>query len=351
MSRTPVAVLISDVHYNLQTLSLADAAMRHAISAANALCVPLVVAGDLHDTKANLRGECVNAMLETFEALRHPAFILRGNHDSINERLIEHSLTFLNAESKNDDEEPVGLRVVVPKPWFYNGLGPINGKSVHLIPYHHDPDELRKYLKKVDKGSAVIMHQGLSGSNMGEYVQDKSAIRPEDVAGLRVISGHYHTRQTIQLPDGGVWDYVGNPFTLSWAEANDPPKGFQVLYSDGSLEFVPTTLRKHVVVNLDMSLRDVDFNKVYAPGDLVKVRFRGPRAALAKHDKESVAALLGLTVPFQLDLIPTDATIQLTDAQLNLSGAALLDSLIDSLPETTADRKTRLKGAWRGLCY
>src|ERR1700722_9570126 len=96
--RKPIAVLISDVHYNLQTLPLADAAMRQAVFKANTLDVPLIVAGDLHDTKANLRGECIKAMLNTLSLTKHRAHILIGNHDKINEKspLTENSLHFLD---------------------------------------------------------------------------------------------------------------------------------------------------------------------------------------------------------------------------------------------------------------
>lgn len=74
----PEAVLISDIHYNIQTLPLADAAVNMAITKANQLGVPLIVCGDLHDTKANLRGECVNAMLETFSrAIRKRSDVVR----------------------------------------------------------------------------------------------------------------------------------------------------------------------------------------------------------------------------------------------------------------------------------
>src|SRR5579862_1378127 len=90
-----LAVLVSDVHYNVHTLKLADAAMRMAIVKANKLEVPLIVAGDLHDTKANLRGECVNAMIETFKQCNKPPYIIVGNHDRINEKSHEHSLNFL----------------------------------------------------------------------------------------------------------------------------------------------------------------------------------------------------------------------------------------------------------------
>ena len=52
--RSPIAVLISDIHYNINTLPVADAALRQAIAKANELDVVLIVTGDLHDTKANL---------------------------------------------------------------------------------------------------------------------------------------------------------------------------------------------------------------------------------------------------------------------------------------------------------
>jgi DNA repair exonuclease SbcCD nuclease subunit len=96
MKNKPIAVLISDVHYNVQTLELADKAVRLAINKANELQVPLIVAGDLHDTKANMRAECVNAMIETFKNTDTSTFIIVGNHDKINEKSDKNALNFLN---------------------------------------------------------------------------------------------------------------------------------------------------------------------------------------------------------------------------------------------------------------
>src|SRR6202034_1760988 len=147
----PVAVIISDVHYNLTNLELADKAMRLAINKANVLEVPLIVAGDLHDTKANLRGECVNAMIETFGIYSRGVqiIIISGNHDRINEKSEIHSLNFLKA-----------YQLVIDKPTKILGL--------HLIPYQSDIDDLKRYINKIDTGSIIVMHQGLVGSNMGD---------------------------------------------------------------------------------------------------------------------------------------------------------------------------------------
>lgn len=357
MASKPVAVLISDVHYNLQNLKLADASMRLAISKANELLVPLIVAGDLHDTKANLRGECVNAMLKTFDLLDKDlmCYILRGNHDAINEKSTEHSIEFLAAPHipKSDyDNGQVG-REVIDKPRFTNEIA-CNGMSVHLVPYHYNADELRTYLKKVDKGSTIIMHQGLQGSDMGDYFQDKSAINHEDVADFRVISGHYHRRQDIkagrpQKGAVGLFSYIGNPYTMSYGETNDPSKGFQILMDDGSLEFVSTDLRKHLVLEFDIEGFDIYAHTGVRPKtqDLVWIKIKGTHEELEKIDRGIVSRKLGLTV-FKLDLIPL-STKPNTITTGKATAVDIFDSLIDSLQNTSDERKLRLKELYKHL--
>ena len=60
----PIAVLISDVHYNKNSLKLADTAMRLAAAKAHGLRVPLIVAGDLHDTKGHIDAACANSLID-----------------------------------------------------------------------------------------------------------------------------------------------------------------------------------------------------------------------------------------------------------------------------------------------
>lgn len=347
--------MISDIHYDLNTLTLADTAMRQAISKANYLKVPLIVAGDLHNTKANLRAECVNAMLETFKLCETHCYILRGNHDQINEKSEEHSLNFLKRPNTLNDynDEHFPSIEVVEKPHFYNELGSINGRSIHLIPYYHDVEELRQYLKiRVDKGSTIIMHQGIEDSHSGEYIQDKSALSHEDVKDYRVISGHYHRRQTIDTGDGSTFQYIGNPFTLNFGEVSDPEKGFQILMSDGLLEFVPTKLRKHIVINVEY----VKHSNMYQitgkvpledirSEDIVWVKVSGTKEHLITLDKPKVSKILGLD-NFRLDFIPLDTDTTAEESR-DLTQDQTLDSLIDSLTNTSDERKANLKELWR----
>lgn len=321
----PIAVLISDIHYNIHTLPLADKATRMAINKAYELNVPLIVAGDLHDTKANLRGECVNAMVNTFAKDTPAKYILVGNHDKINEKAEENSLNFLENPS-----------FVISNPEYEEYLG------LYLIPYQHEVEKLKTYLKTIPKSSTVIMHQGLTGSNMGDYIQDKSAISVNDVAGLRVISGHYHNRQTIDLPDGGTWDYIGNPYTLSFGEANDPPKGFQILYDDGSLEFVPTNLRKHVVITAIMT------NNILFTAGAGNVKY-GDLVWVKCFDKTPRQVIQDRTGIKEFKLTYEGKTEAKVIQPKNLTQAEILDSIINNLDKSETD-KSRLSSLWRSLC-
>ena len=331
----PLAVLISDIHYSLPTLKLADTSLRMAIHKANELDIPVIIAGDLHDTKANLRGECVNAILKTMRTASYSPIVLIGNHDKINEKSSEHSLEFL-----------ADTCIVVDKPVEYQPYG-------WLIPYQHDTDFLRSYLQKVPKNSTIIMHQGITTANPGEYAHDKSAISTTDLADFRVISGHYHTRQDIKCGRPrkgavGLASYIGNPYTLNYAEANDPDKGFQILNSDGTLTFVPTSLRKHVVIEMD-GTKAIPFT--YNDNDLLWVKLTAKKEDLYVYTKQRVADMLNFRGSFRLDLIPYSTSIT-SDAgsKSNHTKPKLLDSIIDSLTNTSSETKARVKELWRGLC-
>jgi DNA repair exonuclease SbcCD nuclease subunit len=335
LQKNPLAVLISDIHYSLNTLEVADKALRQAINKAEELRVPLIVAGDLHDTKANLRAECVNAMLDAFGTLLAvECFILIGNHDLINEKSVDNSLEFL---------ENLNYKVHLVR-----GQMSVARTNLELIAYHSNVEKLKERLKGIHSDTIVIMHQGIQGSNSGEYIRDHTAINKSDVAGLRVISGHYHQRQTLELPERGQWDYIGNPYSVNFGEANDPEKGFQVLYNDGSLEFVPTNLRKHVVFEIEVP-GDVGVVPNISPGDWVWLKVKGTKADLLKVDKNSFKALY-LSNHVKLDLIPTDSENSTNKNELQgMKTPDILDKLIRSKEGIDEQKAERLRFIWRDI--
>lgn len=318
-----------------------------AIDKANILNVPLIVAGDLHDTKANLRGECVLAMIDTFNLCHKKPYIIIGNHCRLNEKDVKHSLTFLAPYAHIVDIE---------------ASTSLDDKTKqYLIAYHHDTGQLQKHLETIPKGSIVICHQGVHGSNSGEYIQDKTAVSKECFADFRTISGHYHARQDIKCGrprKGGVglFSYIGNPYTLNYGEANDPEKGFQVLHDDGSLEFVPTNLRKHIVYDLDINFL-TPLSSLYLAcnkEDLVWVKIHGSKSYMAPWDKDQCRRCIhGISdMEFKLTYHAKEITTN-TDPMSRLEAALCIEDTLDTMiAEATnipVEQKLRLKALWKDL--
>lgn len=336
----PIAVLGADIHVDVPTLDIAMAATRQMIAKANELNVPFIVAGDLHNTKSNLRAECEEALIEAFHDCRVEPLVLTGNHCRRNEKSPEHALHFLK-----------GVAEIIDRPctWVRGSL------SATLIPYQHEPDDFRK---AIDQGNPlVICHQGVIGANMGHYVQDRSAVTKEDVSNYRCVSGHYHRRQDIKCGRPrkgtvGLFSFIGNPYTLTFGEALDPEKGYQILMDDGMMEFVPTHLRRHTIIETDVEKVDQPdiwralLTRFDGSQDLLWLKLRGTSAQLARFKKADLAKIIGCD-NFKYDPIRTDVG---TEARVSpkMSMTDAMDAIIDGSPDDP-ERKARLKKLYREL--
>lgn len=342
----PIAVLISDVHYSLNTLALADNALRQAFTYARDNDLPLIIAGDLHDTKGLMRAECVNAMISTFK--EHcgyvSTFVMVGNHDRINEKNKAHALEFLKPYATVVDE----LHQIASSNY-----------NLYLLPYQSESQELQKQLDQVPIGSTIVAHCGVQSAHMGHYVQDTSSLPKESFRPFRVISGHYHKHQDVICGPTydnhiGMFTYIGNPYTLNFGEANDGAKGFGVLYSNGFLELIPTNLRKHIVANIavDDGVRLVRSELVrgYQPGDIVWAKITGPRSDLQRGSKKDWGRFLfgAEYEDFKLDLIPTDSTPIIKEDHVDSTDKEILDELINLLSDDEV-KKDQLKYLWKKL--
>lgn len=193
------------------------------------------------------------------------------------------------------------------------------------------------------------MHQGLNKANMGHYIQDKSALDPQDVEDFRVISGHYHKRQDIKCGASrkgaiGLFSYIGNPYTLGNVESSDPEKGYQILNNDGSLEHVLTNLRRHIVIELNLA--DPIYTQFNTnPSDIITVKAIGNRVKLQEINKEQLGIALFGHSNYKLELLPDKSDFK-TIIHTSQKVESLLDSLIDELSENDKDS---LKSHWRDL--
>lgn len=336
MQRSPKAVIISDIHFTPTSLELASSALEQAAQTAKKLGVPLILAGDTLDSKAIIRGECANRLIEILGSLRDKPYVLVGNHDLLNEKGREHSLNFLRPYAH-----------IVEAPAQYDSLG------FWLIPYMNDTAELEGWLKQIPTGATLIIHQGVQTAFMGHYVQDKTSLPKEAFADFRVISGHYHRAQDIKCGRPrkgavGLFSYVGSPYTTSFSEANDGPKGFQVLFDDGILELQPTNLRKHIIIETDTkALDEAEPFEIPAKGDLIWLKVRGPYTELEALNKKALGAKLFGHSNFKLDKIYLEIS-QLEAKVEQMTDEQVMDAVIDRTEESPAEKES-LKALWREI--
>lgn len=327
----PIAVIIGDIHFTPSTLEPATQSFIMAQKEALRLRVPLIVNGDTLDSKAIMRAECVNRLLELTSLktdVRPVTYFNVGNHDMMNEKGEGHTLGFLRAHA-----------YVIDTPQK------LSGTDLWIIPYQNSYDKMREILHSISKGSTLIVHQGVESACMGHYVQDKTSLSKAAYADFRVIASHYHKAQNIKCGrprKGGVglFSYIGNPYTLSFGEAYDGPKGFSVLYDNGILENIPTNLRKHVIVSCSPSaVEDIAIWLESKKDDLYWVKVKGPKSELCSIDKSILKNV-------KLDLIPTDST-EIKNIE-NKTEHEILDELIDNSGETEQE-KVYLKKLWREI--
>lgn len=325
----PIAVLISDLHLKPETMEVALDALMQALDKAEELNVPLIDCGDILDSKDIIRATCANALIAILSATKASVVLINGNHTSINSLGDETSLNFL-----------------YPYAHVVDSIDRVSDVDAYLVPYRHNSQDMQYYINNIPEGSRIIAHTGVQGAYMGHYLRDTSSLPAASFANHRVISGHYHMAQNIycgrpQKGAVGMFSYVGNPYTLTFGEANDGAKGFQVLYDNGQLESIPTNLRKHVVLECPYT----DIKGSVSSSDLLWLKVSGPKSELARLNKVKIGEQIIGHSNYRLDLIPNDAP-NYVPIPKDTSEGQVLDIIIDSTGETEQE-KEKLKSLWR----
>ena len=327
MTNNPIAVVMADLHFNINNIDVASTALSVAIDKANDLGVTLIIAGDLHDTKAIIRAEVSNRLLELFSKANDKPIILIGNHDLINEKSSDHALNFLS----------VGCTVI-------SGVCHTNGIS--FIPYQSDPKKFINTVNTLDTRNIVICHQGFKGASMGDYVKDESSVDPMLLKSYKFISGHYHKHQIL-----GNVTYVGSPYTVSYGEANDGPKGFLILFEDGTFDQEVISVRKHLIIEYKPEEGPIKIKKgQIRKDDLIWVKVFGPMSVIQKVKREDLIkdVFHGINIKLSYHSSPHNCKHIVNHQEDKLTHGELLDKIIDN-SEETEERKTDLKATWRKL--
>ncbi len=328
----PMCVTVSDIHFSVHTLKVASAALRLALAKAEFLGVPLVIAGDLNDTKDIVRAVVMNAIIAILKGAKVPVFILVGNHDLVNEKGDEHGLNYLRPYATVID-------TTCPAPF---------SDTLWFMPYQNSCEKALASLALVPHGSVLIMHQGVRGAHMGEYVVDKTSLPVEAFAPFTCISGHYHKHQTV-----GTVTYISSPYTITSAEASDGDKGCLVVNEDGSFEREIFQLRRHRTIEARLeTLEEADKHgtdpfDLPGAGDIIWLKLHGPRSELDALSKRELGMMLFGHTNYKLDRLP-DEELKLTRDVTGVPPGEVLDQLIDAAAETPEQMQV-LKALWRDI--
>lgn len=325
LNKVPLVVATGDVHFKDKTMSLARTSVMEGLRLAERLGVPFLINGDLLDNKNNINAKCANALIEIFQNSHVETYVNVGNHDRLSEKDTQHSLNFLKPYVN-----------VIDEPTYVENL------NAYIVPYQNSSEELENIISKCKKSNLVFMHQGIKGAHMGDYIVDKTSVDTSKLGNLRVILSHYHKAQDI-----GNASFLGSPYTISFTEANDGPKGIQIVYTDGSLELVPLSLRKHVIIERTIDTVFDSLDKHIREDDVIWLKVKGMFLDLQKLSKKQIGQKVIGHMNFKYDPIPTDEK-QVAFSIDKLSNTEILDKLIDTSQESDAN-KTFLKTLYREI--
>lgn len=285
--KTPCALLIADTHCGKETT---EAFVRNWQEATD-ICREknirrIFFAGDLVLSRA---AQTLDILLAIHDVLAHckdagiEVVMINGNHCKVNQEAIRGYCHVFDSFSN--------VRVVDT---FFE-IPVADGVYVGLIPYFPEQGSFIGKLQQLEtlsfehaaKCRILILHEGIRGG-LGEPTENEL---PAKIFSKwdKVLVGHYHNRNRIE-PN---IEYIGSSRQHNFGE--DEEKGYTVIYTDGTHEFIKNKVNTRYKVldvpaqraglHLMDELREIDADGRYK----VKVRVHAPQAAMKSVDK---AALL-----------------------------------------------------------
>lgn len=291
----PVAIFLTDTHKKKDNLDLVFDIFIQALDLAEENeCKYVIHGGDFFTDRVgqNLQNLLLlHKILIEFKRRDITLLAIPGNHDKTNQ---ESKFSYLSIyKSKHfklfsqESTFEIGKLLVGFMPYFSESI-PERLKRLNEMHKEKDP-----------KYSLLVAHFSFNGvrNNDGSEVEDGISVKKVKVW-TTVAVGHYHDASFIPP---NVY-YTGSAYQSTFGE-NSEDKGFQIIYSDATMEFAPSKFRKYIKVKLDIN-DDIE-NELEVFGDLdanVRFVFSGKKADISKVDTKKLEAL-GIDTQFEWDEI------------------------------------------------
>ena len=285
----PCLLLLNDIHITKDNIPAFKANWQEAIDICRKMDVKeIAIGGDLFFSRA---AQTLDVLLAVHDALLTAAehgihvTIAEGNHDKVNQ---ENERGYCHVFDQHSN-------VLVCDEYVSLPLGDDCRFVLHMMGYFPEDgsfctrlDRLKEEALDPKRLNFLYIHEGINGALAQPNDKELPAKIFEDFD--KVFVGHYHNRTII---DKTRIEYIGSSRQHNFGE--DEEKGYTVIYTDGSHEFIKNqaNTRYRVIdvsaeragLHLMDELREIDADGRYK----VKVRVHAPQAAMKSVDK---AALL-----------------------------------------------------------
>ena len=285
----PCLLLLNDIHISKDNIPAFKANWQEAIDICRKMDVKeIAIGGDLFFSRA---AQTLDVLLAVHDALLTAAehgihvTIAEGNHDKVNQ---ENERGYCHVFDQHSN-------VLVCDEYVSLPLGDDCRFVLHMMGYFPEDgsfctrlDRLKEKALDPKRLNFLYIHEGINGALVQPNDKELPAKIFEEFD--KVFVGHYHNRTII---DKTRIEYIGSSRQHNFGE--DEEKGYTVIYTDGSHEFIKNqaNTRYRVIdvaaeragLHLMDELREIDADGRYK----VKVRVHAPQAAMKSVDK---AALL-----------------------------------------------------------
>lgn len=285
----PCLLLLNDIHISKDNIPAFKANWQEAIDICRKMDVKeIAIGGDLFFSRA---AQTLDVLLAVHDALLTAAehgihvTIAEGNHDKVNQ---ENERGYCHVFDQHSN-------VLVCDEYVSLPLGDDCRFVLHMMGYFPEDgsfctrlDRLKEEALDPKRLNFLYIHEGINGALAQPNDKELPAKIFEDFD--KVFVGHYHNRTII---DKTRIEYIGSSRQHNFGE--DEEKGYTVIYTDGSHEFIKNKVntRYRVIdvaaeragLHLMDELCEIDADGRYK----VKVRVHAPQAAMKSVDK---AALL-----------------------------------------------------------
>ena len=285
----PCLLLLNDIHISKDNIPAFKANWQEAIDICRKMDVKeIAIGGDLFFSRA---AQTLDVLLAVHDALLTAAehgihvTIAEGNHDKVNQ---ENERGYCHVFDQHSN-------VLVCDEYVSLPLGDDCRFVLHMMGYFPEDGSFCTRLGRLKEEALdpkrlnfIYIQEGINGALAQPNDKELPAKIFEDFD--KVFVGHYHNRTII---DKTRIEYIGSSRQHNFGE--DEEKGYTVIYTDGSHEFIKNkaNTRYRVIdvsaeragLHLMDELREIDADGRYK----VKVRVHAPQVAMKSVDK---AALL-----------------------------------------------------------